>query len=177
MQANRANPAAKRSSQRIGHRVDSLTRGVKATAPGGNEVAPAARDDEDTRRALFASEIYAGRIIASLYEVVSLVRGQQRTAARELLGDAVSGIHCLVDLLGAVSEVPGVKTPAATDQQMGEVALGLHSLDVARARGDYHGVATAIEMELVPALTRLVPSFHHIEGCLGSLADKQLVAV
>jgi hypothetical protein len=148
--------------------VGSLTNAVNRT-----ESVPSA---ERTREALMASEIYAGRIIAGLYDTVATFRLGEYDEAKEELTGALSGIHCLAELLAAVGEATGVDLPAA-DQALGELAMSLHAIEVARAADNFDAVIEVIERDLVPSLSRLAPSFPQMEACIAGATSASEAAL
>src|SRR4029079_18220304 len=100
-------------------RVGSLTPAVNPSTRG-HEI-PAERALE----ALVAADFYLTRLVAGLTEIAGQFRLGANLEAEEALAGAVSGIHCLADILSTVARATGVEAPPSSDQELGLIALAL----------------------------------------------------
>jgi hypothetical protein len=116
--------------------------------------------------ALIAADFYVTRLVAELREVALELQLGCSAEAYPRLSGAVAGIRCLADILAEVGRATGVDTSPSADQELGRIALCLQRIGGAQARRDPAEIARLIEVDLVPTLTRLAPSFPHLEARL-----------
>ena len=158
-QTKRAMKSGNNSAKNSHERVGKLTEQVNRNANG-------ITGDVEARRALMAAEIYAGRLIVGLEEAVCDLRAGKEATGLEALEAAVTGIHCLADLVAAVDREIGVDSGDNSDLELGHLAMSLHEVAIAQAAGDTVAISLIIARDLVPALSRLSATFSPLEASI-----------